>query len=109
MHTSAGDIQVIDACHFIATKLESFAARGEGDYYHHDLEDVVVLVDGRAELVGELDSASNDLRRFVAEEIGRLLTDSDFREALPGHLSPDLASQARLPLVLDRLATIAGM
>jgi hypothetical protein len=28
---------------------EAFASRGSGDYFHHDLEDVVVIVDGRAE------------------------------------------------------------
>ena len=36
-------IPVVDAPHFVATKLEAFLARGDGDYYHHDLEDVIAV------------------------------------------------------------------
>jgi hypothetical protein len=109
IETSAGSIRVIDAPSFVATKLESFAARGRGDYYHHDLEDVVVLVDGRSSLVPELSTASSDLREFVGDEIAGLLSDDRFRDCLPGHLSPDDVSQQRLPLVLSRLQQIAEL
>src|SRR5690606_38548650 len=107
--SDAGTILVIDAPHFVATKLESFASRGEGDYYHHDLEDVIVLVDGRPELEDELRLSSKDLRAFVVEEVRQLLNDQDFIDALPGYLSPDDASQARLTLVVQRLQAIAAL
>lgn len=32
-------IPIPDSPHFIATKLEAFLARGDGDEYHHDIED----------------------------------------------------------------------
>jgi hypothetical protein len=68
-------IRVIDAVHFIATKLEAFSGRGHGDYYHHDLEDVVVIVDGRAELQHELLNAPVAVRSFIVERIRQFLQD----------------------------------
>lgn len=108
VETRAGPIRLINAPCFVATKLESFAARGEGDFYQHDIEDVVVVVDGRPSLITELGTAPRELRTFVAEEVGRLLGEPDFLDALPGHLPPDPASQQRLPLLLSRLRAIAA-
>ena len=109
LETSEGSIRVIDAPHFLATKLESFNSRGNGEYFHHDLEDVVVLVDGRPELIAELRAAPAEVRSFVATEVAILLASSAFRDNLPWHLSPDAASQARLPLLTTRLEVIAGL
>ena len=94
---------------FCATKLDAFADRGGGDVYHHDLEDVIAIVDGRSELMSELERASANVRRYVAHKIGALLSQTAFVEALPGHLPGDAAAQARLPLVHDRLKAIAAL
>lgn len=59
--------------------------------------------DGRPALVGEIAAAEPGVRAFVASEIGLLLTNQDFVDALPGFLLPDAASQARRPLLDDRL------
>jgi len=56
----------------------------------------------------EIRSSAPDLRDYLAEAISKLLGTEAFREALPGYLPGDSASQARLPLLLDRLAQIAG-
>lgn len=109
VHTASGAIRVIDAPHFVATKLEAFAARGGGDYYHHDLEDVVVLVDGRSSLLDELAATSKELQHFIASEIGGLLGSPAFVESLSGHLPGDAASQARLPLLTARLKAFAAL
>jgi len=59
------------------------------DYYgSHDLEDFITVIDGRAEIVAEVDRASPGLRRFVITSIQQLLSDPKFRDALPGHLPP---------------------
>jgi hypothetical protein len=113
-HPSAVDIdglriRVVDAPHFCATKLEAFGDRGGGDLFHHDLEDVLAVVDGRAELRRELVAATDGVRRFVARELGRPLVRDAFLAAIPGHLPGDAASQARLPLVLERLRAIAAL
>ena len=98
------EIQVISAPYFIATKLEAFKQRGDRDFLaSHDLEDVLAVVDGRAELVNELRVSPQDVRRFVSEQVGALLAEPRFHDALPGHLAPDPASQARADVLLVRL------
>jgi hypothetical protein len=99
------NIRVVSAASFLATKLVSYAGRGEGDWWHHDLEDIIVLVDGRPSLLKELECETPELRRYVGEEISGLLA-SDLEQYLPGHLSPDVANQGRVPIVLTRLRRI---
>jgi predicted nucleotidyltransferase len=102
-------IRLISAQCFVATKLEAFRGRGGDDYrLSHDLEDVIAIVDGRAGLGDEIRASAPELRDYLAEAISTLLGTEAFREALPGYLPGDAASQARLPLLLERLARIAG-
>lgn len=50
-------VRTISAVHFLATKLEAFASRGQGDLVaSHDIEDVVAVIDGRESLLDELES-----------------------------------------------------
>jgi hypothetical protein len=105
----ADHIRVVDAPHFIATKLEAFRGRGDGNFYHHDMEDIIAVVDGRVELVAQLVAAPEDVRTFVAGQTRGLMNDNAFREALPGHLPGDKASQARLPMLEERLDRIAHL
>jgi len=95
-------IRVISAPSFLATKLVSYTDRGGRDPYHHDLEDIIALVDGRESLTIELEQESHELRIFVAQAIGRMLSEG-MSSNIAYHLPPDDASQARLPLVLKRL------
>lgn len=95
--------------YFIATKLEAFAGRGHGDYQaSHDLEDIIAIVDGREAVVNEIHASDDALREYLAAEVTRLLSTPAFVDALPGHLRGDSASQARLPLVQQRLRDIAA-
>lgn len=107
---SGRSIQVISAPAFVATKLEAFAGRGQGDYlFSHDLGDITSVVDGRDSLLVELEQADPELRRGVAEAIGRLLAARGFLDSLPGHLPGDAASQQRLPELLLKLRRIAAL
>ena len=102
-------IGMITAPYFLGTKFEAFAARGKGDYgASHDLEDIVVVVDGREELPAEITASANDLRTYLARWMTRLTTSTTFEAALPGYLMPDEGSQARMELVLDRMKSIAA-
>jgi hypothetical protein len=86
-------IRVVTAPCFCATKIEAFRGRGDGDYLaSHDIEDLIAVVDGRAEIVEEMRSAPGDLRAYVAEAIGQMLGVTSFIDAIPGHLLPDEAS-----------------
>ncbi|MGA8154419.1 MAG: hypothetical protein WB952_25975 [Terriglobales bacterium] len=103
-------VRVVTGVFFLATKLEAFGGRGKNDYLSsHDLEDLVSVVDGRAELVEEIQAGPEDVRIYIASEIKKLLTIASFVDALPGYLLPDAASQARISTVLKRLKQIAGV
>jgi len=97
------ELRVITAPYFIATKLEAFRGRGRNDFKVHDLEDIVTVMDGRAEIVEEARSAEPALRQYLNTEFKSLLSNREFQDALPGHLLPDTASQQRLGLVLERM------
>lgn len=102
-------LRVVSAPAFVATKLAAFNDRGKGDFYgSHDLEDIIAVVDGREVLVAEVASAAEPLREFVRSEISNLLSNSDFLDALPAHLPPDAGSQARLPLLLEKLRLLSS-
>ncbi len=102
-------IRLIAPALFVATKLEAFEDRGKGDYLEsHDLEDVLSVVDGRPELLEELAHANPDARSYIVEVFGRLMMNEDFLNALPG-LILEGSPAVRLPIVIERLAKIAGV
>lgn len=100
----AHEIRVITAPYFLATKFEAFHGRGRHDFrMSHDLEDIVTVIDGRAELADELHLTSAEVQKYIGDEFRSLLSNREFLDALPGHLLPDPASQQRLSLVLRRM------
>jgi hypothetical protein len=59
-------ILMVNPVYFCASKLEAFGDRGKNDYLgSRDLEDVVAVVDGRQELVGEIKAAQGDVRSYL--------------------------------------------
>ena len=107
---SGADIRLIDAAHFLATKLAAFDGRGDEDYVmSHDLEDVICVLDGRPELENEVLGATTDVRSYVCDRIGDLMNDRQFLDAIPGHLPGDPGSQARLPDLVEKLERLAAV
>lgn len=103
-------VRLVTAPLFIATKLEAFHGRGGGDMFRsHDLEDIATLVDGRGELIEEVAGATSDVRTYISSEIGQLLVNPDFIDALAGYLLPDAASQARRQLLEDRFRSLSRL
>ena len=100
------EIRVITAPYFLATKLEAFHGRGNNDFGSHDLEDIITVIDGRAELADEISLSEPGLKQYLSEEFRMLLATPQFRDALPGHLLPDAASQQRIGIVLRRIQQI---
>jgi predicted nucleotidyltransferase len=94
---------------FLATKFEAFRDRGKGDYLaSHDLEDIVTVLDGREEIEVEINAAPTDLGAYVRAAIAALLRAEAFITALPAHLAGDMASQARLPGLIERMRRMVG-
>jgi predicted nucleotidyltransferase len=93
---------------FLATKLEAFRGRGGGDFLaSHDLEDIITVIDGRHELLDDVRASAAPLRAYIAHEIGVLLQNPEFNQALPGHLAGDETGQARMPLIKERLRQLS--
>jgi hypothetical protein len=107
---SGREIRLIDAPHFLATKFAAFADRGGKDYRASaDLEDVVAVVDGRAQLGGELDRAPEDVRAYVRGTVRELGELDAFRQAVPGFLPFGPEGRLRYPLLLARWRELAGL
>jgi len=105
---SGATIRLIDPVHFLATKLEAFAGRGENDFVmSHDLEDVVCVLDGRPELEDEIAYSAQEIKDYVCNRLRAFMDDPLFLEALPGHLPGDAGSQARLPVLIAKLERLA--
>jgi hypothetical protein len=98
-------IRAVTAPAFVATKLDAFANRGNGDILaSHDLEDVLNIVDGREELIGELEQAPSTVRDAVRDTLAQLLAHADFVNALPGMI----ADPSREEIVVRRLKRLAA-
>jgi hypothetical protein len=98
-------IRLISAVGFVATKLEAFAGRGAGDFLtSHDIEDVLNVVDGRADLSNEIAAAPAELRQAVAAAFMQLLSNPDFANVLPGLI----AEPERAGLVMQRLRAMCA-
>ncbi len=100
-------IHLVTAPYFLATKIEAFYGRGANDYLaSQDIEDIIAVIDGRKELIAEIKVSPPDVQEFLSNEFQKWLATDDFLNALPGHLPPDRASQARASFVLLRMKEI---
>ncbi len=109
MTISGVNLQLATSPYFLGTKLEAFRGRGKQDFMSsHDMEDIVAVLDGRPEIVADIRQAKSDIRAYLVAELGRLLANRDFLDALPGHLPGDSASQQRVPIILERVRRIVG-
>jgi len=102
-------IRMVSAPYFLITKLEAFAGRGAADFQmSHDIEDLIAVVDGRPMIADEVGASDVGLRTALADRFRALLRNPRFVDAVSGHLPTDAASQARVPVVINRLRQIAG-
>ncbi len=92
----------------VATKLAAWHGRGNGDMLRSlDLHDILVLVDGRPELVEEVASEPSEIRRYIGREL-TVLNDNPYftylaESALQGY---GQLIAARSQLLLERVGAI---
>ncbi|MFZ5951542.1 MAG: hypothetical protein ACOYXC_12610 [Candidatus Rifleibacteriota bacterium] len=104
------EIKLVTAPYFIATKIEAFLSRGKNDFMASpDMEDIITLLDGRSEIVSEIEQSEKSLQAFLIKTFTAWLSKNAFLDALPGHLPPDAASQDRLSIIFERLQAIANL
>lgn len=86
-------IRVVSPAYFLATKFEAFAGRGKGDYFSHDLEDIVFVLENRSRLIIELMDCSQELKQYLSQQAESLLND-EFLNVLPGLLNNAESAEA---------------
>ena len=92
---------------FVATKLEAYLGRGGDDLIgSRDAEDILLLVDGREELVEEIAAAEPDIRAYIAEQITAVLEDPNFDHFFEGNVR---GPAGRTDIVYDRLIAISRL
>ncbi|HET7793853.1 MAG TPA: hypothetical protein VFL64_10770 [Rhizobacter sp.] len=103
-------IRVITAPAFIATKFEAFADRGRGDVLgSHDLEDIFNVLDGRPQLLAEVEQVEPELRGYLAERFRALLETPHFLDYLPGLIAPDESLGERVAELTQRLHRLRAL
>ncbi|WP_155912074.1 hypothetical protein [Methylobacterium sp. 77] len=91
---------------FIATKLEAYLGRGGEDLLgSRDLEDILLIVDGREDIIDEVRRTDADIRRFIAEHFRGLLADRDFDHLLEGNIR---GPEGRVDLVRARILALSA-
>lgn len=91
---------------FVATKLEAYMGRGGGDLImSRDIEDILLVVDGREELIAEIQNADDDIRSFIAEQFREVQQDYEFENFLTGNIR---GPEGRVDIVRERFAAISA-
>lgn len=99
-------IRYLSAPYFLGTKFEAFAGRGKNDVLEsRDIEDILLLLDGRREIVSEIHQADAGLKTYLQDAMANLIKHPDFLHALPG----SIRDADRAALAMARMkAIIAG-
>jgi hypothetical protein len=95
-------VSIIHPVYYIATKTEAFRGRGKGDFRaSHDFEDIVALVNGRAELIPEMKSAKQDVLKAMRDFWIPKLDSANMVASIKEHLDA-YEDIERTPLVVER-------
>lgn len=94
----------------VATKLCAWLGRGNGDLLRSlDIHDLLTLVNGRPELIDELEAAPPDIRAYVREELHVVRNEPYFDYAVESALAAyGQAASERAQLITDRIDAIVS-
>lgn len=100
-------IRLVNPCYFVATKLEAYKGRGNSDVLSsRDIEDLLNVIDGREELLTELQRAAPELKSYVANQINLLIAQNDFDYAVQACARTNSDREA---IIFERLEALAGL
>jgi predicted nucleotidyltransferase len=98
-------IRLVSPAYFLATKLEAYKGRGKGDILSsHDIEDLLMLIDGRDSLIDEVTTAPEELLNYLAEEFSLLLANPNFEYVVSSQVRGD---PDREKILFERIETLA--
>lgn len=100
-------IKSVTAPYLLATKIEAFKGRGNGDFLgSHDFEDIITVVAGRVEIAEEIALENKQLNLHLKKFFEEIVEDERFKTALPGHVSDGPVTVQRLQTIRDRIKKI---
>lgn len=98
------NIRMVTPIYFLATKFEAFKGRGKNDLLSsRDIEDILNVVDGRAELQQELLDAEDEVKDYLVNEFKSLLLSPDIQYLIQSTAGND---KGRSQLIFERIKTI---
>lgn len=101
-------IRVVSPVWLLVLKLEAFGDRGADDPLEsRDFEDLVLLVDSREELLGEIGWLPPQARDYVREQVKRISSLPDFDYGVEGALLGPGGRARALEVTLPRLEELA--
>lgn len=96
------EISLLSLPYFIATKIEAFHGRNEGDFrISHDIEDIINIMDGILSF-NIIYYAPRTVKLYLVEQFRAFMNDSVFIESISSHIERG-QSPARTKRVIDFL------
>lgn len=100
-------VRVVRAPYFIGTKLEAYKGRGGNDpLQSRDVEDILALVDGREEVVEEIQASPEELIKAIALDLSGLIQHKDFEYVVQGFTRGSSEREHAIMSRLDRLIAL---
>lgn len=87
-------VRAITPIYFVATKIEAFKGRGDGDYQSsHDVEDLLAVLGGIDSLRADVTAATDGPGLAIRSQLCAWRGNENFMDALVGHFRGDTAGQ----------------
>src|SRR5690606_16866092 len=101
------NIRLVSPVYFLATKFEAFKGRGNNDLLSgRDIEDILNLIDGRAELGLEIAQAESDIKEYLVAEFNAFLQSPNALYAVQSTANGDIA---REKIIFERIENIVHL
>ena len=98
------EIRILTPVLFLATKIEAFLGRGNGDLLSsRDAEDILLVVDGRESLAEEVRTAEPDIAGYIRAGMAGIIEHRDFEDFLHGNIR---GPAGRVAIVRERLISL---
>ena len=100
-------VRIFSLPYFLASKIEAFADRGQGDFLTSpDMEDIITVLDGSETVAEEISAAPDKVKRHLAEKFREFLQDDRFTESLEGNLRSPAGTSGRVERIKNILTSL---
>lgn len=101
-NANQGQIRLFDAAHFVASKVEAYYSRGNGDGRSStDFEDIVYVINNRSQIWDEFANAPDNIRDFLNVYFSDLLRNRYLAEWIGAHL--EHSEQSRVKFIIESM------